>query len=179
MAILEPLEFIGYEDLMRLARADEAWLNDNIWVSEKRCVVFGFYRGYEIDLDECRTYANIVGWVHHLMSKNMWDEIHDPGLRRHAMARVIEIMCSENGLALFPSGSTSKKAMARERSRLTPGMRWQILHRDGYKCRACNATGVPLHVDHIVPVARGGLTVPDNLQTLCETCNVGKGATQP
>jgi 5-methylcytosine-specific restriction endonuclease McrA len=34
--------------------------------------------------------------------------------------------------------------------------------------------GVTLHVDHIVPVSRGGLTLDDNLQTLCQECNLGK-----
>ena len=35
--------------------------------------------------------------------------------------------------------------------------------------------GVKLHVDHIVPVSRGGKSVMSNLQTLCEDCNCGKG----
>ena len=35
--------------------------------------------------------------------------------------------------------------------------------------------GVKLHVDHILPVSRGGKTVMSNLQTLCEDCNCGKG----
>jgi len=34
---------------------------------------------------------------------------------------------------------------------------------------------VKLHVDHIVPVSRGGKSVMGNLQTLCEDCNCGKG----
>lgn len=40
---------------------------------------------------------------------------------------------------------------------------------------AAAADGVKLHVDHIVPVSRGGKTVMSNLQTLCEDCNCGKG----
>lgn len=35
--------------------------------------------------------------------------------------------------------------------------------------------GVKLHVDHVIPVSRGGKSVMDNLQTLCEDCNCGKG----
>ena len=30
--------------------------------------------------------------------------------------------------------------------------------------------GVRLHVDHIVPVSKGGKTEMHNLQTLCEAC---------
>ena len=30
------------------------------------------------------------------------------------------------------------------------------------------------HVDHIIPIAKGGETKLYNLQTFCETCNLGK-----
>lgn len=32
------------------------------------------------------------------------------------------------------------------------------------------------HVDHIVPLARGGADSEENLQLLCRTCNLHKGA---
>lgn len=43
------------------------------------------------------------------------------------------------------------------------------------KCQVCGETE-NLHVDHIVPVARGGRTEPGNLQLLCRFCNISKGA---
>lgn len=64
-----------------------------------------------------------------------------------------------------------------QRSLMTPRLRTDILRRDGHRCRMCGAspgTGATLHVDHIIPVSRGGTTVPENLQTLCQTCNLGK-----
>jgi 5-methylcytosine-specific restriction endonuclease McrA len=33
---------------------------------------------------------------------------------------------------------------------------------------------VTLHIDHIVPVSKGGASEMDNLQTLCFDCNEGK-----
>lgn len=42
-------------------------------------------------------------------------------------------------------------------------------------CGRGREDGVKLHVDHIVPVSRGGKSVMSNLQTLCEDCNCGKG----
>lgn len=65
-----------------------------------------------------------------------------------------------------------------EHAKVTRAMRYDILRRDGFKCVRCGRgreDGVKLHVDHIVPVSRGGKSTMDNLQTLCEDCNCGKG----
>ena len=64
-----------------------------------------------------------------------------------------------------------------QRALMSDSLRYDILKRDGYRCRICGATqadGVKLHVDHIIPVSKGGRTEPSNLQTLCERCNLGK-----
>jgi hypothetical protein len=66
-----------------------------------------------------------------------------------------------------------------EREKLTPAMRYSVIKRDGSRCRCCGAsvsTGAILHVDHIIPVSKGGLTKLGNLQTLCAVCNQGKAA---
>jgi hypothetical protein len=57
--------------------------------------------------------------------------------------------------------------------------RYLVLKRDGYRCVMCGATateGAKLQVDHILPRSKGGKAVLDNLQTLCDRCNRGKGA---
>lgn len=58
-------------------------------------------------------------------------------------------------------------------------LRYLVLRRDGGKCVLCGrgaADGVKLHVDHIVPasICPERYYDPDNLQTLCEECNLGK-----
>ncbi len=66
-----------------------------------------------------------------------------------------------------------------QRSLMTDKLRYQVLNRDGHRCVICGASardGVKLHVDHIVPVSKGGKTELSNLRTLCERCNLGKGA---
>lgn len=48
--------------------------------------------------------------------------------------------------------------------------------RDQGACRHCGAT-VELQFDHVIPIAMGGSSVPENLQVLCGPCNRRKGAT--
>jgi 5-methylcytosine-specific restriction endonuclease McrA len=44
-------------------------------------------------------------------------------------------------------------------------------------CNHCNADiSNGYHIDHKMPVARGGSSSPQNLQLLCQTCNESKGA---
>ena len=65
-----------------------------------------------------------------------------------------------------------------ERRRVTDKLRYQILRRDGFRCQLCGASqadGVRLHVDHIIPVSKGGTSDVENLRTLCDRCNLGKG----
>jgi 5-methylcytosine-specific restriction endonuclease McrA len=55
-----------------------------------------------------------------------------------------------------------------------------VMKRDRFRCQLCGANptdGVTeLHVDHRIPVSKGGTDDAVNLWTLCQPCNVGKGA---
>ena len=64
-----------------------------------------------------------------------------------------------------------------ERAKMTDSLRYDILKRDNFRCQICGITaqdGAKLHVDHIVPVSKGGKTEHLNLRTLCDRCNMGK-----
>ena len=71
-------------------------------------------------------------------------------------------------------------AFAKEqRTLMTKKLREFIKNRDNFTCCICgNSTHVEpnllLEIDHIIPVAKGGETVEDNLQTLCWKCNRAK-----
>jgi hypothetical protein len=61
-------------------------------------------------------------------------------------------------------------------------LRALVLIRDGARCQLCGAsvqTGATLHVDHVVPWSKGGETELENLQILCEPCNIGKSDFEP
>lgn len=66
------------------------------------------------------------------------------------------------------------------RKPISKKLRFDVLHRDGFACRYCGASGpgVELHLDHVTPVAKGGKNEMDNLITACQPCNIGKGVTE-
>ena len=75
------------------------------------------------------------------------------------------------------SDEKHKTSAQYERSQMTQTLRYDVMKRDHFRCVLCGRSaddGVKLHVDHIVPVAKGGKTVMSNLRTLCEDCNRGK-----
>lgn len=66
--------------------------------------------------------------------------------------------------------------MFMERKSLSKRLRFSIFTRDGYTCRYCGkqAGDVILHIDHIIPVSKGGTNDESNLITSCIDCNLGK-----
>jgi hypothetical protein len=66
--------------------------------------------------------------------------------------------------------------IAPDRPPISDAMRQRILRRDGGACRYCGKSDGPFHMDHVLPVSKGGRTNMRNLVTACETCNLRKGA---
>lgn len=66
-------------------------------------------------------------------------------------------------------------------AKVSKRLRFEILRRDNHQCRYCGAGApdVELRIDHVIPEALGGPTMPDNLVTACEPCNSGKSSMAP
>jgi len=115
------------------------------------------------------------------------------GSWRKALEAFVEYVSADDGSAEIASPCIennidndveidSSESIARKNT--SPrGVNWRlrfiVLHRDNFKCRACGATPaknpeIELHIDHIVPWSKGGQTIEGNLQTLCSKCNIGK-----
>lgn len=72
-----------------------------------------------------------------------------------------------------------RKSAAGQRALMTSKLRNLIKTRDHHTCQTCSISVAAephllLEVDHILPVSRGGLSTPENLQTLCWRCNRAK-----
>ena len=70
------------------------------------------------------------------------------------------------------------KQINRRRS-INDTTRYAVLERAGFKCQCCGIkplkdNDVILHIDHIIPHSLGGSDNVDNLQVLCDKCNLSK-----
>jgi len=66
-----------------------------------------------------------------------------------------------------------------KRKAIPKKVRFEVFKRDSFTCQYCGAEApdVVLHIDHILPVSKGGNNGKLNLVTACQGCNSGKGAT--
>ncbi|MBI4808248.1 MAG: HNH endonuclease [Nitrosomonadales bacterium] len=77
-------------------------------------------------------------------------------------------------------GKPTRPIDTSEKRSIPMKLRYQVLARDCFKCVVCGRSpathaGVVLHIDHIKPFSKGGKTVLENLRSLCQECNWGKG----
>jgi len=79
-----------------------------------------------------------------------------------------------------------KRRAAKRTSEVEDVDRVVVIRRDLFRCQSCGCrvrtTGDPTHpnyahVDHVIPLAAGGPHRYDNVQLLCRSCNMAKGAT--
>ncbi len=71
----------------------------------------------------------------------------------------------------------SKEPKSTTRISFPQTVRLRILARCGFTCQHCGASlfEIEPHIDHIVPLAKGGTNDESNLQALCAPCNLAKG----
>ena len=80
---------------------------------------------------------------------------------------------------MLESKLTASAFAKEQRALMTRKLRDAIKKRDNYTCCICKNSvmkepNLLLEIDHIIPVAKGGLTEEGNLQTLCWKCNRAK-----
>jgi hypothetical protein len=85
-----------------------------------------------------------------------------------------------SGKVFLENNTNDTKKIKRTKRDISYKLRFSILLRDGFRCMSCGRSpvttpGVELHIDHIQPWSEGGETIPENLQTKCKNCNLGKG----
>lgn len=159
----------------------------------ERAAVKPAHRVYTPDAE---WFANIATVWNHLGRQPVYADMADPpsikspggyskrfGGWRKALDTFVSAMDAspvtdeeQPGIVNLREGQKSNRRTARS---VNWRLRFLVFRRDGFKCRACgrspaNEPGCELEVDHVHPWSRGGETILDNLQSLCNKCNGGK-----
>lgn len=58
-------------------------------------------------------------------------------------------------------------------------LRSLVIARDGLICNYCGVEVDSPHIDHVIPMARGGKSILENLTVACLRCNSSKGSKTP
>ena len=90
----------------------------------------------------------------------------------------LEVACNERIANFLQERGAGAWSGLIDFSSVSSGVRYQVLKRDR-RCRLCGAgpDDSVLHVDHIIPRSHGGTNDLNNLQVLCQACNLGKSNT--
>lgn len=96
--------------------------------------------------------------------KNLVDDYN----RKYTSSQILSSFEFETAAAPLPFEQTS-------RSPISESVRSEVWRRDRGQCVFCGSKE-NLQFDHIIPVSRGGATTAQNLQLLCQQCNLAKGS---
>ncbi len=82
----------------------------------------------------------------------------------------------------FPEKARAQVHRRKARKRNAPGESYTPAHYQAalaviwkHECAYCRATDRPLHIEHVVPLSRGGSNELANLVPACGKCNLSKG----
>jgi len=126
-----------------------------------------------------------------LLEKNrQWRAEHPERHRENARqwAKENRARCAANNRAwrarnpqLARAHSKAQHARSRDRSGvLSSGDVAAQLERQHGRCFWCGEkVGETYHIDHVIPLAKGGKNLPDNVVIACAACNLSKGAKHP
>ena len=124
------------------------------------------YRRRQLEVHK-RTYrqkASNREWLTNLVAKQR--------ARRHKR-RITQPNFAEKGMEAW---RRRRASMLNQLGKVSPDIKAKLLEVQGYKCPYCKADlrQAKPHLDHIMPLALGGLHDDSNLQVLCAFCNLSK-----
>lgn len=117
-------------------------------------------------------YDELIGSIHPYLMPIIDSFTYDLSSEQQA-----EVIRSRSKFYIGPKKRLSPEAIRTYSRSIPSSWRAQLLEKSRFHCSHCNVpvTTSNVHIDHICPFSKGGLTVISNLQALCSRCNLKKG----
>ena len=94
--------------------------------------------------------------------------------------RVIKKAWSKRNVDYIKEKTASRRATLKSAGKLSRGIVNKLFKLQRGRCPCCGENlGTDYHLDHIVPLSRGGSNTDNNVQLLSAKCNLAKGAKNP
>ncbi len=95
-----------------------------------------------------------------------------------ARVRAYRLANPDWALTMSRNKRAQKKAVG---GKLSKGLAATLMALQKGKCACCRVDlrNVAFHIDHVMPISRGGSNTDDNTQLLCKDCNLSKHAKHP
>lgn len=186
---------VGQKDYRRLGKYDDSTATKRFGAWNKALIAAGLSVSNQVDISDERLFENVLVLWQHFGRQPRRSELAQPPStvsQSPYNRRFGSWSAALHAFVEYANGSDEAapavldSPIPRRRTGRDPSLRlrWHVLQRDRFTCCACGASpalasGVELHVDHIVPWSKGGETVLENLQTLCSACNLGKSNVHP
>lgn len=130
--------------------------------------------------EEC--VAAVVAKRHEFVERNYPDQVVGFSEIELKKIELADVVLDLLGLGRDPSLEECRVAYQVRRDAIqrlaSPELRARVISRVGAFCVDCGSDD-GIAIDHVVPHARGGLTVEGNLTVRCRRCNSSKGAQWP
>lgn len=125
-----------------------------------------------------------------LFRQHQWYEANKPRLLDKARlyrAENLEAIRSRNRAYMQTAQGRAAKTQSARRRRTRVALRGSYTGSDieairaaqGNRCYLCGKKLKKYHIDHFIPLAKGGTNDPGNLRLACPKCNLNKGAKHP
>ena len=123
---------------------------------------------------------SFFGFTIYLKDAEWLDQVFEPAARSHRQSWFVLDTKEKMSQWLSPAAIVVTETVQRKKVRshsISASLRFEVLRRDNFACTYCGRKPpeVKLHVDHVIPYSKGGLTALENLRAACQECNIGKG----
>ena len=167
------LKLAGLEEVKMGKRYTEFELFDNL-------VTVWTHWGRQPSMSEMKKEPSIIGTKAYVIRWGSWTKALIAFVEKiNSDAPISDIVEKQEVEEVDSKKTVLKKCLPEDRREIPWNLRFKIYKRDNYKCVICGRSpattfGIELHVNHIIPWSKGGKTKEDNLNTLCNECNIGK-----